>query len=213
LGGRRIGRGRRAQRDGNCDAGDDGGQRRDGPRQALGRGQVNGLIGGYLERGWSPGAERCVDHRDDCLGIRRTLIGPLGETRERDLLSLRRDGHAGALEDRRRRVVDVHHHGVHGLLALEGGTPAEHFVEEDAERVQVCAVVDRAVSDDLRRHVPWRAQELTAHREVAHVVVEHLGDTKVHDLDRFFFAGGAGQHHVRRLQVTMDDARSMRLSK
>ena len=83
--------------------------------------------------------------------------------------------------------------------------PSEKFVEKHARGVQITAGINYFTPCLLRRKVLRSAHDGQCRGHGGGVVVERSRDTKVHDLD----VTGARQHHICRLNVTMDDAVSM----
>lgn len=82
----------------------------------------------------------------------------------------------------------------------KSGSPAEKLVQHEAQRVNVGLHRRRAAREQLRRHVGRRA---------GHMVISLLskaGETKVGDHSVAFSIN----HHVRRLQVPMQDALRVR---
>jgi hypothetical protein len=123
----------------------------------------------------------------------------------------------------------VRHEDVHARRALERDLPREHLVHDDAERVDVRALVDVAALDLLGRHVLRGAHEESGLRELllgplAQVLhepeVEHLHEVLVllghrGDGPRCIARTlvRTGEEDVGRLEVAMDDAELVRLAK
>ena len=101
------------------------------------------------------------------------------------------------------------------VLALERRAAGEHLVDEDAERVDVAPRVGH-VPRLLRRHVLGAAEE---HAVLGDLGIpglpvgdqERLHQAEVEDLDHVV-VGLVQQHHVRRLEVAVNDAELVRLT-
>ena len=159
--------------------------------------------------------ERCLDRSRD--GERRgsvreklragrvALVGLLRERLLQDCVDRRRQGRSHSGEERR-RLVDVGEDDLEVALARERRRAGQALEENAAERVDVGARVDLAGRDLLRGDVrdgsdePLRAREaLGAGRVAGKSEVTHV---------RLFAVGG--DEHVRRLDVTVDEAERMR---
>src|SRR5579883_3052471 len=79
----------------------------------------------------------------------------------------------------------------------------EHFVEDDAEAVEVAALVGLLSSDLLGRSVKGGQKGLPGARHVLRSV--HARDPEIHDLDD----AAVGDHQVRRLDVAMNDPQTV----
>ena len=116
------------------------------------------------------------------------------------------------VKPRRIRLEDRAHR-LDRRVRLERLPPGEHLVEDDAEREDVGAMIDRLRADLLGRHVGRRAEHhaglglvRVAGRELAvssaAIGARHLGQAEVEDLHAAF----AGEEDVLRLEVAVDDA-------
>ena len=96
--------------------------------------------------------------------------------------------------------------------AGERARPGRQLVDQDAEREQIAARIDRLAADLLRRHVRHRAHDLPR-AEIGFTVAAwvsagstsergQLGETEVQHLD----AALARHHHVRRFQIAVHHA-------
>ena len=103
--------------------------------------------------------------------------------------------------------------------SVNGGRPGEHVIEDDAQRVEVAARVERLALRLLGRHVPRRPEHRArlrlhgVHRELA-VGVQHLGDAEVEDLDDLLVplvGVDAREEEVVGLEVAVDDPLGVRL--
>ena len=119
------------------------------------------------------------------------------------MISLRA-GNAGVEFDGRARGL-VEMAGEDGVVAvaLEGFLAGDHFVQGDAERIDIGAGVELLALDLFGRHVVKRADDVAGFGEGA--VGGHAGDAEVHQLD----AAVGRKHDVGRLDVAMDDAARM----
>ena len=118
---------------------------------------------------------------------------------------------------RRRLVSQVCAPDLPRLVTLEWAAAREHLVEHDAERVDVCARVERLTTRLLRRHVTGRARVRACfcfvrlrrvgrgERRRRELFIEQR-DTEVEDLDVAVVA----QHYVFGLDVAVHDPRLVR---
>lgn len=103
--------------------------------------------------------------------------------------------------DGHRRLVQVPVQHAEGRGARERHVPAEEFVQDHAERVQVGVRADRTAHRLLGGHVGGRSDGGAGVREAGGVGVHDGGDAQVEDGDRAVLL----HHHVARLQVAVDD--------
>ena len=112
----------------------------------------------------------------------------------------------------RRRLVFQDRRGERcGVVSRKGASTGRHLVEDDPQREDVRTVIDRVPLNLFRRHVGKRAhhaalagQGLGLHEgsaRLTHFRAE-LGQPEVEHLDPAVFS----DHHVRRLEIPMDDA-------
>ncbi|HVI00478.1 MAG TPA: hypothetical protein VM869_17295 [Enhygromyxa sp.] len=118
-------------------------------------------------------------------------------------------GHLGAHVDR--RLGELGEVAVHELERLGGGErdlPAQQFVERDAERVEVGAVIERPVHAPglLGRDIGERAFESVGRDGQAVAVIEPRRDAEVDELHTL---AGRVDQDVARLDVLVDDAARM----
>ena len=135
--------------------------------------------------------------------IRRLLEAAFDDRDEllRERTSLRCDGRRRVLENRRERR--------HGVAALERVPARSHLVEQDSEREEVGARVDRESLGLLGRHVGHGAEQMPGARDAvggeglgARVDgLGELGESEIEDLD----AALAVEHHVGRFEVAVND--------
>ena len=107
------------------------------------------------------------------------------------------------LARRPRLALHVLVHDRHVIAARVGRHAGQHFVEDDAERVDVGALVDLLAEDLLGRHVLRRADDVAGLGELRVAFALRGGDAEVHDLEQAFLV----DQHVRGLEVAMHDAR------
>ncbi len=84
------------------------------------------------------------------------------------------------------------------ILRAERPLSGKQFVEDRAQRKNVGTLVHFSSHGLLRRHVRRRAHH---HAGLGHARVAQFGDAEIQNFDRAL----AGQHHVRGLQIAMDD--------
>ena len=92
-----------------------------------------------------------------------------------------------------------------------GSRPGQQLEQDDADAVQVAAMVHLLAADLLGAHVAGRADgELGVAVGDCAVrsspVVEQLGQAEIHHLDHFVGRVGIDDHQVGRLQIAVDDA-------
>jgi hypothetical protein len=92
-------------------------------------------------------------------------------------------------------------------VAAEGDDAGQHLEQEDAERVDVGAMVEAgAALARLRRHVLRRAEHHAGGGELAGVAVgQKFGQPEIQQLDEVAVAQPLDEHHVVRLEVAVDD--------
>ena len=106
------------------------------------------------------------------------------------------------LDRRLRLALDVLVHDGHVVAAVVGRLAGEHLIQDDAERVDVGALVDLLAEDLLGRHVFRRADHVAGLGELRVALLLRGGDAEVHDLDQ----ARVVDQHVGGLQVAVDDA-------
>ena len=106
--------------------------------------------------------------------------------------------------DRRRRTHQPLAQGFGRGAVGVGGLSGQHLVQEQAERVQVAAAVERFRTRLLRREVVRRADHRAGLGHAARA--ERAGDAEIADVG----ATGCVEQHVGRLEVTVDDAALVR---
>ena len=121
--------------------------------------------------------------------------------------SVRDDGGSGC----GLHVLERHAHRI-GIVEHERAREQE--VGDAAERVDVGAAVDRRFAHrHLRRDVARRARGRAFHRELRRQSSprDELGQTEVEHLDEVVRQADLAEHHVRRLEVAVDQALLVRL--
>ena len=99
--------------------------------------------------------------------------------------------------------------GWHAAIA-ERRLAGEHPVHHDAEGVDVRSPVDRSPHDLLGRHVLDRPDEHAGVRELRLLIGRvRLGDAEIEDLHVVPATRALDEHHVRRLEVAMNDPRGV----
>ena len=200
---------------------------RPAPRRRLGvpvarPSRPGGLRGGMIEVGAAPRSapERTIvaasavsavtpRPRADALQLGVHLLGRLEavvrvlrERAEHDHVEVGRD--VGPLQRRRpRRVGEMLHRDLDRRLAAERRLAGEHLVEDDADRVEVGALVDGGAARLLGREVLRRPDDRAGLGHLAHA---RARDAEVRDLEAPVRVG----HHVVRLDVPVDDALAVR---
>ena len=136
---------------------------------------------------------------------RVSLVRRLGERPRQDAIDARR--HVGIRRRRQMRFLrqDGLHDGVR-VVTLEGAPAGQHFVDDNAERPDVGPAVERPGAGVLRTHVSHRSRERLRVRARR---LLNLRDPEIEDLHRPV----GKDHDVRRLDVAMDDARLVGVSK
>ena len=103
---------------------------------------------------------------------------------------------------RRRRMLHPAHHLGHRVVATRNAlTASQHVVEDQAERIDVRAVVHGLALAPARRHVFERSHH-RAERGGGSGAAHRSRDPEVHDQR----AAVGGDHDVLGLQIAMDDA-------
>ena len=134
---------------------------------------------------------------------------------QHDGLELCVDGEVGAELPRGHwRLVQVLQDDVHGAHRRERHLAGEHLVEQDAQRIEVAALIGALVAGLLRRDVVRRPHEGAGIGDltVRVVAVEELHQAEVEHLDEVVIVVLPQEHDVGRLQVAVDDPQRMRLS-
>ena len=90
------------------------------------------------------------------------------------------------------------------VSALNGETPGQRFIKNDAEREQIRPRIDLFALRLLRRHIFRRAHQRAGLRHALRF--ERPRDAEIHDVDAAIFIG----HHVLRFQIAMNDTRRVR---
>ncbi len=110
---------------------------------------------------------------------------------------------------RRRRRVHDRVHRLDAALAAERQRAAEHLVEQDAERENIGAVIDRAAARLLRRHVGDGAEDDigigSGDRDGVALAGERRQQLREAEVDHLGVAV-LGEHHVGGLEIAMHDA-------
>ena len=94
------------------------------------------------------------------------------------------------------------------VRALEGMRARDQFIQQNAEREDVRAAIGRRTPDLLRRHIRRRTADFVRGHCHGHHLIDGVGvrqprrQPEVHHLDVAIFR----EHHVRRLQVAVNDA-------
>ncbi len=110
-------------------------------------------------------------------------------------------GQAGVhLAGERQRVVEVFEQDGERRVGVEGGVAGQHFVEDDAERVDVGAGVARAFESLLGGHVVEGAHQRAGNGVLRYA--DDLGDSEIGENGLPAF----GEHDVGRFDVAVDDA-------
>ena len=176
--------------------------RSDGPslrvsRRDRGRGRRRGCAHRVLE------GERQVG------GGLEAIVGVLLERASHHPLERRRDVACGQIG---RIVPQERRNGFLCRVAAEGPPAAEHLVQHDAEREEIAPRVGGPAPRLLRRHVrdgahhyAWRRRQ-TARLAAGRLLRSDLRDPEVENLDDVV----AGDEHVFRLQVAVDDSAVVR---
>ncbi len=167
-----------------------------------------GLLGARLGARQPEHRERdLVDQAlDDLVGVARATLAALLHAPADQLEHALGDAVVGGQQLDQRHGLLVHVLVEHGgvVVGLERHDAGEHEVEQDADRVDVDALVDLLAEDLLRRQ---------AGRGPEHVLLgdvrrsgDQLGEAEVEDLDVVGPPLPLAQHDVGGLDVAMDDA-------
>ena len=151
--------------------------------------------------------------RGDVLGALPSVVGVLFETLLHDTFERTRRGRNDS-RNRRRLLIQQRRDEAGLAVRRKRALAGRHLVEDGAEREQLGARIHLVRLHLLRGHVWHRAHHHTGVGERSRrrrVVDERrrrlvqLGETEVQDLH-----AGLGEHDVRRLQIPVDDADTMR---
>ncbi len=165
-----------------------------------------GELGGLTIR------EGLIEIGDELRGGLRARVGALGERAHHDAREGLADGGVGRGDHRRGgHGLDVAGHHHHGVLVDEGRVPDQHLVEQDAERVEIAAGVERSALRLLGGHVAGGAEDragLRLERVDRSLLALDLGDPEIQDLADLGFvaAGAAGEKEVIGLEIAVNDA-------
>ncbi len=111
----------------------------------------------------------------------------------------------------RRRLRQVHQDDLRGRLRLEGQPSRKELVENDADRVEVAARVERVAATLLGRHVLGRAAHDSGARDRRLRFLDlHLREAEVDDLHEVAAAAHRLEDDVLGLEVAVDDVEVMR---
>src|SRR6202011_4388182 len=105
-----------------------------------------------------------------------------------------------------RLALDVLVHHRHVITARVGRHARHHFVHDDTQRVDVCALVDLLAENLLWRQVLGGADDVTGLRQLRVTLAMSGCYTEVHDLQESFLV----DEHVCRLQIPVHDTHMMR---
>ena len=89
------------------------------------------------------------------------------------------------------------------IVGLERRSAGEHFVQNQAQRINVSAVIDRFSADLLRGHVLRRSNHRAGH---ARQRFHRARDAEVHDL----YVAVRVDHDIFRLQIAVNDSLRVR---
>ncbi len=148
---------------------------------------------------------------DGRLRVRVAELAVVGEQPIEHALERAGDGGRG-LEDRRHRTLaDPHDHHRRVVVQKRVGT-GDELIADEADGVEVAAVIDLEAERLLRRHVRGRTDEHAGGGE--RVVARLLGDTEVGELHHAAPVRRPRARHeqIRRLDVAMDDAALVRIA-
>ncbi|PRQ04694.1 hypothetical protein ENSA5_05430 [Enhygromyxa salina] len=137
-------------------------------------------------------------------GRGRTLVAGLLEQR----LDPGRERGRDRVRQRRRRGHDLHAQDRREIVAVEGRLTSEHLVGEDADGVEIAALVDLAARGLLGAHVARGAKDhARAGQDLGGAIgVEQLGDAEVDDLGDLAAVEAPRHEHVLGLEIAVDDA-------
>ena len=178
-------------------------------------------VGRRLQRGFPSGSslvDRLLEQLAKLLDVADTPIRSLDQTLADDPL------------DTRIRIDDEHAHRIRifvrdlvlqrvGIQSgnVEGSFPRDQLVQDDRERPDIGALVERGRHELLRRHVRRRASDRSPfHRHGGAIFFDGLGadapsDAEIGD-DRDELALNRLDQDVRRLEVAVNDPRAMQRS-
>ena len=133
----------------------------------------------------------------------------LGEKPSQQRIDGRRNRGNPAVERRDRLVEDGPHRGVHAR-ADERVASREHFIQQNAERENIRSAICWLPADVLRGHVSWSpTKDVLSGRNFSRGLVvdgvvlrQARRQAEVHD----FRVAVLGEHHVRRLEIAVNDA-------
>ena len=111
----------------------------------------------------------------------------------------------------RRRLREVHEHDLRRRLGLEGQAPREELVEDDADRVEVAARVERIAARLLGAHVLGRAADDAGARDAGLLRLgAHLREAEVDDLHEVAARAHRLEDDVLGLEIAVDDVLGVR---
>src|SRR5204863_3158483 len=113
------------------------------------------------------------------------------------------------------RLVAVLVHPIPARDAFERQATREHFVDDNAKRIDIAAHVELFFALELLgAHVRGRTKNSALNRELLlalRVFGPALSDAKVQNFNNVFLAGALGQKDVCGFEIAMDDALVVRL--
>jgi hypothetical protein len=156
-------------------------------------------LAGALCSGGSRGAERI----HECSGGFKALLGTLGEhTRDSGFNSA---GEIWAHTPQWRWfVVDLTMQHRDAGIGLKWDTPGKHLEGNDAQGVQIGAVVDRLPLDLLGRHVFWSTGDCPEPCQTSGV-----GRMRDAEVGQTGLVASGTQENIAWLQISMNDAKSV----
>ena len=186
-------------------------RRRDRRRRQRGRGRRRRVVGRGSERRAPRPAGHCFERHDDGVGVGGARRGLLGEHRHDEAHEGGRHvGRTRRQVGRRLRDVREQHLG-DARRGRERRLAGAELVDDEAERVEIAAPVDRLALALLGRHVRGRAEDRArARAEVRIRLVERARDAEVEHLDVVALAVAIEQHDVLGLEIAMHDAVGLR---
>ena len=183
-----------------------GGGREVGLRQRVGAGRR--VFGGRGVRGGIQGGLEAFRQFPGAVG---PVGGVLGQTPlDHGFDGGRRRTPRPEQRERRRRFDGVRQQHVHRRFAGERQLAGQQFVEDDADAVEVAAVVHLVAAGLFRAHVARRADGEVGVAD-GHAGAglsfrpEQLGQAEVHDLEQFVGRVGIDDHQVGGLEIAVDD--------
>ena len=128
-----------------------------------------------------------------------------------DVLDGQRHDSGGAdLRKRGRFHGGMRQQQLHRRFFVEGQPARQHFVEDDADTVQIAAAVHRLAAGLFGAHVARRADGELGVADLTHAVGRirgaQLGQAEVHHLEHLVIRVRIDDHQVGRLQIAVDDA-------